>query len=864
MKKSIATLVCLFIAFYVFAQPKVINIWYTPVQKPSYVWDEYYYNFAPIDLAEDLASLLESSTGSRFKPMPYDRKATEGIFLLLDSTKKNIGNEAATVYSNGTNVLKFSGKYGTGLSYAVYTYLEKLGFKFYLPGKDWTIVPKRTSIYFAKINNEVWKPYFKVRTCFLSGAMHAIKHIDPQANNLKQWNTWYRRNRMGSEYIVMGGHIGEAFNAYNQKELEKDTLILAPINGKRQYSVEAKVDPTYDKGVNMFINWIAEQYKVENKYVASYIPFKTYQSVDPGDGLNYCHSPECMKKFKTISDQVFNIANKAAIKLKQKYPGLGVNLYAYSERSDTPSAKIESNVHVGIVANAFQDVSTAPELVKRWAKKTKHVSIYDYINIGVWNRDQPFFNLAEYFQYLSFVKKQQVEGFSYEAGGSSMAAGIIQYFILKYLSNPYEDVQKEFDTFCTDAFGKAAVPIKKMMQEWYFSNDKLGTNFENVCFNDAELGRFVIYITEAANVSGLTQIQAERINQLKAYIVFLAKYYELKADVEGLYLNKENVNYVKEKTEDILTYTWSLYPSLIFHNTHLNDVFRKEITTSDFFQKWDWQQSDHFNNIVVNKEIKITEAFTEVYEKYKPKAQVLVSNVNAIIEKAYLFRADTVKINVIDASAFGNYKKTINVYCAEPTTISIFYKATPEKSLLKSINDIGFISIQKNDYSIMNDQFIKPTMLNGTITLTLPSKGYYKLTFAQHNIVNYQYTIVPRKSVLYLNNSVIPANGLQVMDNVDGGKQNNKQLAFYTGNTDSINYGMIFADYGNYIHVYNSHGIKKEITDNHPPYRMAFKLKEEEKNTFMYFTTDVYRWPPQFKTTAPYYFFLNFPLRVKK
>ncbi len=846
------------------AQNNVVNIWYTSVQKPAYVWDEYYYYFAPKDLAEDAASLLEKSTGNSFKVLPYDGKATKGIFLLLDTTNKKLGNEAATVFSNGVDLLRFTGRYGTGLSYALYTYLEKLGFKFYLPGDDWTIIPSRASLFMGKINNEEWKPYFKVRSIFLSGAMHAIKNLDTKANNLLQWNTWYRRNRMGSEYIVMGGHIGEAFNAYNKSALEKDSLILAPINGKRQYNVEAKVDPTYDKGVNMFINWIAEQYKIENKYVASYIPFKTYQSVDPGDGLNYCHSPECMKKFRTISDQVFNIANRAAIKLKQTNPTLGVNLYAYSERSDTPTAKIESNVHVGIVANAFQDVSTAPELVKRWAKKTKHISIYDYINIGVWNRDQPFYNLNDYFKYLNFVKQQQVEGFSYEAGGSSLASGIIQYLILKYLASPYDDVNKEFDIFCRDVFGNAAVPIKKMMQEWYFSNDKLGNNFENVCFNDAELGRFVVYVTEAANTKGLTDMQKKRINQLKAYIIFLTKYYELKGDMEGLYANKANPNYIKEKTEDILNYTWSLYPSLIFHNTQVNDVFRKEITTTDFFAKWDWQNSDYFNSIKLNTAIKIDKDFETVSNKYKPKATALVSNINEIVEKAYLFRADTIKIKLIDALAFGNYKKTIDVYCTQATTISIMYKAKPEKAFKELINDIGFISIHNEDYSMLEEKFISPANMVGTVTLLLPNKGYYKLTFAQHHAVNYQYTIIPRQALLYVNNAVIPANGLQMMDNMDGDKQTNKRIAFYTGNADSINYSMIFADYGNYIHVYNSKGVKKEITDNHPPYHMAFKLKEDEKNTFMYFTTDVYRWPPQFKTTAPYYFFLKFPLVAKK
>jgi Domain of unknown function (DUF4838) len=864
MRKIITTLACIVIATVVMAQIKAINIWYTPVQKPSYVWDEYYYYFAPKDLAEDLAGLLESSTGISFIAKPYDEKSKTGIFLLLDSTKKNLTNEAATVNCDGISYLKITGRFATGLSYALYTYLEKAGFKFYLPGKKWTIVPVLTNVYINKINNEEWKPYFKVRSFFISAAMHWIKDIDPEKNNLKEWNTWYRRNRMGSEYTILGGHVGEAFNAYHQKEIEQDSMILAPVDGKRKYDAFGKLDPTYAKGVNMFIDWAARQYKTYNKIVPSYIPYQTYQSVDPGDGLSYCHSPECEKKFKSVSDQVFTVANKAALRLKNLYPSAGVSLYAYSERADTPAVKIENNVHVCIVATAFQDIGTAPALIKRWAKKTKHISIYDYLNIGVWNREHPFFNLKNYFQYLDFVKQQQAEGFVYEAGGSAMASGLIQYFILKYLCNPYADVQKEFDLFCHNVFGNAAPPVKKMMQEWFFCNDKIGTRYEVVTFNETELGRFVNYIQEAASANGLTPEQKYRIFELKAYVVYLVKYFELKADVGTLYLNKGNLQYVKNKTDEILSYLWMLYPTLIFHNTHINDVLKYEMADEAFTKKWDYFYSDNFKNITLNAEKKVNEAFAVAHKKYSPQANPLYTDIQGLLKKAYLYRTDTIRVNMIDAAAFANYLYSFNVYCAAPTTITIFYKAKPEKPLEGKINNIGLIGLIKDDYSVHSEQLIYPDKMNGSITLSLPKAGHYKVSLAQHNAVGYTYTIIPRNTLFYINNSVIPANGLQVMDNVDGKDDTNKQLAFYTASADSLNYSMIYADRGNYIQIYNNKGQKKLLEADNQPGHMALKLREDEKNTFMYFTTNVYRWPPQFKTTPPYYFYLKFPLNARK
>jgi hypothetical protein len=864
MKKNILSFLCLFIISFVFAQTKVINIWYTPVQKPAYVWDEYYYYFAPQYLAEDLAGLLESSTGLTFVPKVYDGKSKTGILLLLDSANHKLSNEAAIVNSDGVSFLKITGRYASGLSYALYTYLEKVGFKFYLPGKKWTIIPAKKNIFLGKINNETWKPFFKVRASFLSGGMHWIKNLDPQANNLKEWNTWFRRNRMGSEYMILGGHIGEAFNAYNRKEIEKDSMILAPINGKRKYDVYGKLDPTYEKGVNLFNNWIVEQYKDAKKIVPSFIPCNTYQSVDPGDGLNYCHSPECKEKFKSVSDQVFTVANKAAIKFKNLYPTAGVNLYAYSERADTPSVKLESNIQVCVVATAFQDVATPEGLIKRWAKKAKHISLYDYLNIGVWNIDQPFFNLKKYFHFLDFVKQQKVEGFNFESGGSAMSSGIVQYLVLKYLCNPYADVQKEFDKFCDDVFGNAAPPLKKMMHEWFFSADKIGTRYEQVTFNEAELGRFVNYIQEASNTEGLTKIQEERIFQLKAYVVYLAKIYELKADVGGLYANRFDPSYKKNKVEEILNYTWMLYPTLIFHNTQINDIFKIEMANETFSKKWDWVYSDTYKDITIDAEKKVNEEFIKTYRKYSQQAHEIYTDIDGLLTKAYLYKANSIKICMKDASSFVNYRYALNVFCAAPTQITIQYKAKPEKALESKMNDIGFITMFNDNCSFFSEQFIYPNKLNGSIVFTLPTKGHYYIHFAQHNVVNYDYSIAPGKTLFYMNNTVIQTTGLQVMDNVDGNVNTNKQLAFYTGNADSIIYNMIYADKAHYTHIYNYKGEKKILTDIFPPYRLAFKLKEDEKNTFMYFTTDVFTWPPEFKTTPPYFFFLDFPLKVKK
>lgn len=864
MKKIALTTIFIFLLFNVNAQNKTITIWYTLVQKPSFVWDEYHYYFAPVDLAQDLSELLQKSTGISFAVKPYNGKSTQGIFLLLDSNKKYSANEAALINSDGKGFLTISAKYATGLSYGVYTYLEKLGFKFYLPGDNWTIIPARTTPFNGVIRNKEWKPWFKIRGSAISGTMYPVKDLDPERKNFKQWYKWYRRNRMGSEYMAIGGHIGELFNIEHKKEIEQDSLILAPVNGKRSFDVSGKLDPTYEKGINLFINWIIKQYKTENSLVPYYIPVKKYQSIDPGDGLNYCHSPECMAKYRSVSDQVFTIANRAAIKIKKSYPNAGVNSYAYTERADTPSIPLEPNIHIGIVANAFHNIATPIGLIERWAKKTKHVSIYDFLNIGVWNKDFPYFNLNSYVKFLGNIKKQQLEGFTFESGGSNLSSGIIQYFVLKYLCDPYTDIKKEFGEFCRLSFGEAANPVNKMMQEWYFSDVKLGTNYDEVTFNEVELGRFVNYLQQADGAVNLSTAQRRRLYELKAYTVYLAKYHEMKSDQENIKANKKDPAFLKNRTDELLKFTWMLYPDLIFHNTQLNDVLKYNLAGDErLLQKWDYATSDIFKNITKDAVSNVNSAFNTIYKKYSGKGTAEFMDPDIILAKAYLQRADTVKIKLIDASAFVNHRYALQVYCVTPTKIRIRYEATPEKKNETKKSTIGFVAITKDDYSLHNEIALYTDKLKGEISFNLPAKGHYKLFFGQNNMHSFSYTILPGNSLYYINKNTIPMNGVLLQDDDDGKYNGNKYLAFYTGSEDSIRFGMIYPDCVNYVKLYNSEGQQKVLNTDQAPFNIALKLTATEKNTFMFFSNGLFRWPPAFKNISPYYFFLKTPSRLK-
>jgi hypothetical protein len=860
--KKIKLLMALFVGGCLPAQAQTLTIYYSPVPKPAQVWDEYHYQFHPQTLAEDMAGLLQQALGKTVATAPFTGKAATGIFLLLDSSANCSAKEAAWVSCNGSNTLQLKARYANGLSYAVYTYLDRLGFRFYLPGKAWTIVPPLASAFPKAIAQQEWKPWFKHRYCTMSGGMPAVKGLDDKRINAMDWYQWYRRNRMGSEYMGIGGHIGELFNMEHKKEIEQDPTLIAPEDGKtRQYSISAKLDPMNARGVEMFTDWIVKQYRLNNQTAPAWVPRQAYQTVDPGDGLGYCHTPECGRRFKTISDQAIYLANIAAKKMAKAYPGTGVSLYAYTERTDTPSLKLEPNVHVEVVATAFHNVATPAALVARWAKKTTNLTVYDYLNIGVWHKEEPFFDLGQYFKYLNHLQSLKVKGLTFEAAPSKFSSGLLQYFILRYLSEPYANVQQEFEAFARNCFGNAAGPIANMMQEWYFSGLKLATHYDNPTFHEDELGRFFGYM-EAASAPGLAQGPGaqQRLNELKAYLVYLTQHFEYWNDVRQLAEARKTPALRKQKAEAMLQYTWKLYRSQIFHNTQLNDVLRWYFPEDkDFMQRWDYFSSPIFAGF--DRPYDATADYRKALATYLPKAQPAFAVTDALLEKAAKLTPDSIRIKLIDAEAFGMFRHALQVYCPSPGKLTVRFEAGKSQRPNPKMPSPGFVAMVAEDYRYYSEKYLEVGKPSGQFVFDLPQKGKYTLWLAQNNSTPIDFTIRPGKSLLYLHKKTIPMNGVMLLDETDGKYKGNRYLAIFVPQVDSLAYNMLYPDCVNYVQLYNAKGKVLPQNNDQSPYHISVAVPPADANGFAYFTNGLFRWPPVFKKVPPCYFFLKYPGR---
>lgn len=784
-------------------------------------------------IAEDLAYLLSQATGKTINCRPY-RKDTIGIILKLDTSFRHKSNEAGKVWYASKDKIIITAKYSSGISFALYSWLAQLGFTFSLPGNEWNTVPSLSHLTLP-FKEKIYFPAFRLRTMFASGGMYPVKGLDEERKNEKEWWLWYRRNRMGCDYYKIDGHIGELFNIVHQKEIEADPAILAPINGERKYSVGGKIDPTNAKGVLLFSNWIVKEYQKEQKTLPDFLPHKKYYSVDPGDGLDYCHTKECEQQFRSVSDQIFYISNITAKKIKAIDERAGVSLLAYTERVDTPSVKIEPNVHVMVVPTAFQSVSTATELMQRWRKKTKNISQYDFLNIGVWSLDMPFFNIKNYISRLQFLRRLDIEGLSYETSMSKFASGVQQYFILKFLNEPYTDVDALMKEFCRNNFAQAASPIEKLLREWYFSDVHINTNRDHESFQPDELGRYLQYISEAEKFS-VNLLVRERILQLKAYVVYLCQFYELFASES------------KADADKMIAFTWNIYTKNILHNTQLNDML---IKYSSKPSQWDYRTENRFSAFK-NYDSDVVETMFQKYRSMYPVYNYPIQLNDSFFDKNLFRKADSILIQSMDEEAFGKYIYPLSFYNASPSILKIRFSA---KSIIQKTKEkIAIIACESENYQFIKTMFVYPGNNEGMVSFSLPSKGYYRLILSYFNSNPVSFVIYPAKQLFYLHKKSILMNAMLLQKESKTPYNTYGSLAFIQPEN---NIRMLFNYPGNYLPVRLFDEKGKEIKTEKN--KIEITGSSDSKNKFVYYTNEVYRWPPYLQNVIPYFFFLKPP-----
>jgi hypothetical protein len=518
---------------------------------------------------EDLKQYLSEITRQKFEIVYEAKNQAGGIRLRLNtdgllrpplSTQLNKGTIEDFVLIGDKDQLQLIANHPLGLSRAVYFYLDKLGVKWYFPGKEWSFVPSLKDI---RLTESEWvSPSFHQRDFFGTGSIIRITSLDPAGSLEEAWSDWKRRNRMGGE-AQLAGHYGEAFNLIHRAALEQNPGYLAMVNGKREWNVSSKWCIS-NKGLrDLFIRDRVEELKKaiqNNKYPNQ----KIVLSADPADGGGECECEQC-RKMGSVSDRTFFLANEVAKEFAKISPNAYVNIYAYSAHAATPSFRLNPNLIVQLIPYAFQRFYAPEVMIRKWKDLHDQLFMYDYYGLPDWHWDQPLskdWSVYELVKKIQYWKQQGILGFMLESSYSAAGPGLGLYVAGRLGWDNKEPVSGILETFYKNAFGKAAGFMKA-----YYA--KVNEDFAG----PSDLP-YLLDLLDKAGRAEQGAVFQQRINGFKAYVHYLSLYYDWK---------KSTALESEKKGEALYSYILRMYDLRMVHSTRLAQLLVQQLKDQ---QQW--------------------------------------------------------------------------------------------------------------------------------------------------------------------------------------------------------------------------------------------------------------------------------------
>ncbi|HZH66235.1 MAG TPA: DUF4838 domain-containing protein [Flavisolibacter sp.] len=550
----------------------------------------------------DLQRQLQKATGKAFSSNVSSDVKKEGIQLLLLkpglispalTTQLQKGTIEDFVIDGNANRLLLVATHPLGLSRAIYTYLNHLGFKWYLPGEEWAVVPSKMDITLKAQYYEA--PSFVLRDFFGTGGILPVKALDPNALLEKKWNDWKRRNRMGGIFHL-GGHYGDTFNYKNKALLEQHPEYLALVNGKRQWSPDAKWCISNKNLRELFIADRVAELKErlrQNNYDNEIITV----SVDPADGYGDCECDDC-KKIGGGAHPIYFLANETAKALQKVSPRGYANIYAYNTHAAPPSFQLVSNLIVQVVPYAFQTVSSPEQLIESWKKKNLNLLLYDYYGIPDWHWDTPptgGYAISSWMQRINYWKQVGIKGFVLESSYAIGSTGSGLYLSARKGWNANENTENLRQLFYKQLFGTAA----RFIEAYFTKLDSYS--------GAADMPYLLEQLNKSSQATTDEKVQ-QRIRIFKSYLHYLSLYYEHQQQPQ----NQEMLN-------SFVEYVLRLYPTAAIHSTYLTQLLSRNFSAgSPLSQKWKLFEpiGTQIKNITPVNEKEIEALFKQDLRKY--------------------------------------------------------------------------------------------------------------------------------------------------------------------------------------------------------------------------------------------------------
>jgi hypothetical protein len=417
--------------------------------------------------SEELQRFLEEMSGAHLPIVTDAQKARGNLVLVgksdyLDSLRLQIpfaslGTEGFAIKTAG-NHLAIAGGRQRGTMYGVYTFLEKLGCRWF--ATDVSRIPRLSTITVQPLD-ETQKPAFEYRDPYFSEALD---------------RDWAARNKMNGASQHLDASTGGKVQYFPfvhsfygllppQQYFKDHPEYFSFVDGRRRGG-EAQLCLTNPDVLRLatakVFEWIKEH------------PEATIVSVSQNDYWGWCECENCLRVEQeeggAHSGPILRFVNAVAAEVAKKYPDKLIDTLAYAY-TEAPPTKVRPlpNVRVRMCpigacqAHPYEKCRYDTYIMnhlRAWRKITDNALYIWHYNTDFSHFLRPFPDFAELAADIPMYRRHGVVGLFMEGGvstgGGAENGALRSYVMARLLWDTNTDVRRDIEEFHQAFYGKAA------------------------------------------------------------------------------------------------------------------------------------------------------------------------------------------------------------------------------------------------------------------------------------------------------------------------------------------------------------------------------------------------------------------------
>ena len=416
-----------------------------------------------------------------------------------------------------THGLHVIGKTPIAVSHGVWDLLYELGYRHYMIGDAWEIIPTHRELSYAVDRREI--PDYRIRQ-ITRGARWVHWPLTPQTRD------WLVHNRLLSPNHLVLKHIYQSIIHDNQAAFDTNPQYLALHDGQRQGNKFC----ISNKDLRQLVTDWAINYFARNSQA-------NHLSLEPSDGGGWCQCDRC-KAMGSVTDQVLALTNQVTQAVSNRFGPRHIILLAYNQHGAPPTLRVHPNILVH-VATSWLYGYKPDDLLHAWSSQgAKTLGIYEYPD--EFNRTHNLPARAriaspDYLKNTLGTWHQRGAMFYYgDAAYSIGANGLGLYLASQILwdTEKVDHVDVLVDDFLNNAFTDEKTPMRRFFEvlettPTHAARDVADYQFEHDAI--AENNRMGVMFKALRDAFSLTSTNAvrNRLNQLLLY----TRYVELSTEV---------------------------------------------------------------------------------------------------------------------------------------------------------------------------------------------------------------------------------------------------------------------------------------------------------------------------------------------